>query len=206
MKIDPCDITKYDRTDDELQRFWAFCVIVAGKNADWASQKVSDLFREADARGASPFGYIRENSTVLHNMLTANRVGQYRRIERALLESSDIDLRNARLEDLENVFGVGPKTARFFLLHTRPGVQVAVLDTHILRWMQSVLPDQPMPRSTPALPAYRKYEALCLHLMRSHFGGMTYAQADLLIWCQMSGRLADDIAVKYSQLPATSAL
>ena len=30
----PADITNYNRTDVELQTFWLFCVLIAGKNSD----------------------------------------------------------------------------------------------------------------------------------------------------------------------------
>lgn len=190
--IDPKAITDYNRSDADLQRFWSFCVIVAGKNADWASAKVGDLYRDCDRRNILPFEYLRENQHALHNLLVANRIGQYHRIERALTDSLSLDLRTCTVEDLENVWGVGPKTARFFLLHSRPGVEVAVLDTHVLRWLRERLPDEVIPTSTPSQPTYKRVERLALSLMYSTFPGLTFAQADLLVWVTMSGRLDDE--------------
>jgi thermostable 8-oxoguanine DNA glycosylase len=201
--IQPTKITDYDRTDAELERFWTFCVLVAGKNADWASAKVCDLYRHAEDQGKTPFGYLREHEHALHNLLVANRVGQYHRIERALRESLGLNLRTCTVEELEGIFGIGPKTARFFVLHSRPGAHVAVLDTHVLRWLSRFLNDDrcAIPRSTPAPRAYARLEKLCLIAMRSAFPGLTPAQADLMVWCVESGRLEGDITAKYAELP-----
>lgn len=187
--IDPKAITNYSRSDADLERFWTFCVLVAGKNADWAAHKVGQLYQHADSQGLTPFQYLRENEHSLHNVLVANRVGQYGRIEAALRDSMRLDLRTCGVEDLEGCFGVGPKTARFFLLHSRPDVEVAVLDVHILRWMRQTLNDTGWPDRTPSQPAYGRLERVCINLMRSSFPGCTLAQADLLVWCLMSGRL-----------------
>lgn len=204
--INPRAITDYNRSEADLQRFWTFCVIVAGKNADWASHKVGQLYEQADERGQLPFDYLRENKHALHNVLVVNRVGQYARIERALTQSLDLDLRECDVRDLEKVFGVGPKTARFFLLHSRPNVEVAVLDTHVLRWLRTKLcigaaSDLRIPESTPSQPLYGRLENICLRLMAAEFPGMSFAQADLLVWCQQSGRLEDDWLVSIPTLP-----
>ena len=38
--VNPKDITHYDRTDAQLQTFWVFCILVAGKNSDTTSRLV----------------------------------------------------------------------------------------------------------------------------------------------------------------------
>lgn len=204
MTIDPMAVTKYDRSDAELERFWTFCVLVAGKNADWAALKVNDLYASAERQGMTPFAYLRENRHALHNLLVANRVGQYHRIEKALEASLELDLRTCTIAELEAIFGVGPKTARFFVLHTRRDAQCAVLDTHVLRWMARTLGPSfdrhEIPTSTPPSRVYLRLEQLCLALMRSTFPGMTLAEADLLIWCLESGRLQGDMFAKH-ELP-----
>lgn len=198
MAIQPTAITKYDRTDDELQRFWIFGILVAGKDADWAAHKVGELLRGARDEDKLPFDWLREREVELHNILVANRVGQYGRIKLAIAQSLDLDLRAASLDQLMSVFGVGPKTARFFILHSRPDARVAVLDTHILRWLREVH-GYPTPKSTPtSLKQYERIESMALHFMADSFPGLTCAQADLLIWCQMSGRTLADEFVKES--------
>ena len=133
--IDPKAVTNYERTQEELEQFWIFCILVAGKNADWAARCVTRLLsRKLD--GQTPLEFLEAEGNALHNTLVANRVGQYNRISKAIEGSYGIDLRTCTVEELEAIHGIGPKTARFFILHTRLNADVAVLDTHVLKWMR----------------------------------------------------------------------
>ena len=42
-KIDPYNITKYDRTEEELQLFLLFCIVVAGKTAYIQAEKLEQF-------------------------------------------------------------------------------------------------------------------------------------------------------------------
>jgi thermostable 8-oxoguanine DNA glycosylase len=187
LPINPVSVTDYGRDEANLQAFWIFCVLVAGKNADTATKKVSALLNRSTTQ--KPFEYFKQLGSVgLRNSLLSARSGQYERISRALSESCDLDLKRATSDELDSVYGVGPKTARFFILHTRPLVKVAVLDTHVLKWMTSVGVED-VPKASPTdKKVYEKYERLWLTLYPSHFPNCTPAQADLLIWKLMSGR------------------
>ena len=188
MVIDPKAVTNFCRTDRELQAFWLFCIVVAGKNSDIASYAVSRFLSKAK-EGQTPFEYLTElGKTNIHNALVAARIGQYFRIERAFCQSLALDLRTATLEDLTNVYGVGPKTARFFLLHTRKDIPYAVLDTHILAWMRKHGVED-APSKTPHPKQYGKYERLFIKLAKAYFPGVSLADVDLLIWMEQSGRL-----------------
>ena len=188
----PTDITNYNRTDVELQTFWLFCVLVAGKNSDTTAKLVKKLL--ANRGDMTPFEFIRSLKLVeLHNYLVAHRVGQYDRIRKALFFSAKLDLRTCTRDDLLEIHGVGPKTARFFLLHTREFCDEVVLDTHILRWMREKCGIKNAPKNTPQNPEkYAQFAGLCKYLIEQHFPGLSLAQADLMIWTQMSGRLADE--------------
>ncbi len=189
LTIDPKNITKFDRSQEELEFFWLFCILVAGKNADWASLKLLDLFRNKP-EDQTPFEFLKTRLTDLNNILVANKVGQYRRIQKAIEQSLEIDLRTASVGDLMEIHGVGPKTARFFILHTRADAQCAVLDTHILKWMRSLVdPIFEVPASTPPINKYQTLEFVAIKLMKTHFPNISLAEADLLIWTKMSGRL-----------------
>lgn len=187
--IKPTSITDFKRSRAELELFWLFCILVAGKNSDWAALKVNSIFRHQVRNGTSPFAYLRRKGNELHNFLVANKVGQYTRIERAINESLCLDLENDPLEKLLSVFGVGPKTARFFLLHTRQNCNVVVLDVHILRYLRERWGFKDAPLATPSEPKYSEMEAWAIQLIRSDFPGISLAKADLLIWSKMSGRL-----------------
>lgn len=190
LTIDPKNITKFDRSQEELEFFWLFCILVAGKNADWASLKLLDLFRNKP-EDQTPFEFLKTRLTDLNNILVANKVGQYRRITKAIEQSISLDLKTATLDEFLEVFGVGPKTARFFILHTRKDAECAVLDTHILKWMRTIVHESiDVPTSTPPVKEYEKWEKMATKMMQVWFKGISLAEADLMIWTQMSGRLA----------------
>ena len=133
-------------------------------------------------------------------MLVANRVGQYTRLTKGIMQSLDVDLRTCSLEELLDIHGVGNKTARFFLLHTRKRCDYAVLDTHILAWMRDHGVEN-APKSTPTnLKVYGELENRYRILSRLHFPHMSNAQIDLLIWTKQSGRLGDDLNLRRARL------
>lgn len=189
MTIDPKNITNFNRNKLELQAFWIFCILVAGKNSDIASRKLSQLMSRANG---DLFQYFKDLGVGLHNFLVANKVGQYNRITKAIIDSLDLDLVNDSLERLLKVYGVGNKTARFFLLHTRENQNVAVLDVHILNWLRKVSGDDSaieIPLSTPQdEKKYKQIESLFFYYKAIYFPNVSTAQADLLIWTEMSGR------------------
>jgi len=178
--IDPNAVTDFERTTRDLQRFWLFSMFAAGKNSDWASKKVEQLL-EGMLDSQIPFLYLYVMGDVwLWYKLRNIKSGQYKRLERAITESLALDLRRCTLDDLTAIFGVGPKTARFFLVHSRKGAEHAVLDTHVLRWMNShgVI----VPKTTPGRLTYLRLEKVCLELMAKHYPKDTVAEADLKIW------------------------
>ena len=186
--IDPLNVIDYRRSQTELEEFWLFCVMVAGKNADQTARKVEHLLAGRPRR-QTPLRYLESLGSSLSEALRACRCGQYGRISRALVETFPLDLRAAPVEHLQRVYGVGPKTARFFVLHTRRDARVAVLDTHVLKWMRQ-LGVQEVPQHTPgSLKQYLRLESLAIGLMEQTFPGMTLAEADLHIWATVSGRL-----------------
>lgn len=183
--IDPKDIIKYDRTNRELEIFWLFCIMVAGKNADQTAAKLDKLIR-CVPEDRSVIRYL-AGGCDLDALLRSLRIGQYKRIVRAVHESADLDLRNDTVGQLQ-IHGVGPKTARFFVLYTRESDRVAVLDTHILRWLRERHGYVDAPQVTPSAAQYGKWEARALAAIEKDYPGLTVAEADLRIWTEMSGR------------------
>ena len=99
----------------------------------------------------------------------------------------DVGLANATLEQLMGVNGIGPKTAAFFIMHSRKGERRAVLDTHILKWIRgNGFPSAP--KSTPSVNQYGKWENIFFDLVGKHFPSLTLAEVDLKLWTEMSGR------------------
>jgi len=192
MIIDPKNITNFERSDSELQAFWLFSLFVAGKNSDYASRCLSKLLHQAHWRNITPFDYLSDLGEIgIHNALVAAKVGQYSRLTKAVVQSLSLDLRTATLTELMEVYGCGPKTARFFLLHSRPHCECAVLDTHILAWMRDRGVHE-APKNTPSGTQYLSLERQFLHLAEAEYPGMSIAQIDLLIWTKQSGRLSEE--------------
>lgn len=188
--IDPKNITDYSRSDNELQTFWLFCILVAGKNSDTTSRVLTKIINELTPWD-NPFDGLRKiGYEGLKDILQKHKTGQYNRIAKAIYQSIDLDLRTCSVEDLTKIYGVGPKTARFFLLHSREFCDEIVLDTHILRWMREKCGIDNVPDNTPQNPQkYAELSAVCKNLMEQNYPGLSLAKIDLLIWTEMSGRL-----------------
>lgn len=127
--IDPQKITKFNRTQFELEEFFVFCVFVAGKNSTTTAKRVGEFLATCHEDSyLTPFQHIcymmycsdNENDHLL-NRLKRFKIGQYARISGALKMAAPLglDLKTATVAELETIPGVGPKTARFFVLHSR---------------------------------------------------------------------------------------
>lgn len=183
--INPTQITDFNRTTAQLQAFWVFCIVVAGKNSDYAASVIAKLLN----RGKDdPFVYFRSLGEYgVRNALVAAKTGQYDRISRAINESLDLDLSTCTFEDLMKIFGVGPKTAQFFLVHSRDGYEGVILDTHILKYLRDK--GFEAPEQTPQ--NMEKYNALSkqfLYISAIDYPILSAAQRDLIIWRKYSGR------------------
>lgn len=186
--IDPNTVTKFDRTDEELLEFWLFCLFVRGKNADVQAKKLSDF---TDLCCQTPNAWISLTSGLIQKrdhvdgMLRSVRSGQYETLTSAIQETAErlkkdsAYLRTASVADLESIFGVGPKTARYFVMHTRPKAGVAALDTHILRYL-GYRTDVKVPKTTPTGKKYKELEDT--FLLMADFEGVDPAAMDLAIW------------------------
>ena len=188
--IKPTEITNFSRTQAELESFFLFGLFCAGKNSDYAAKCLGRLLTGKE--GSSPFAILKSlGETGIHNALVASRIGQYNRLTKAIMGAVDLDLKTCTVKDLMGVHGVGQKTARFFLLHSRPDCQCAVLDTHILKWLRDNQVDAP--QSTPtSVKIYNDLEEKFLFLANKNFPFMSIAQVDLTLWMKYSGRLDDD--------------
>ena len=190
MQIDPKNITNFSRTDAELQAFWIFGCVVAGKNSDYAAKVLSRLLNNCKS---TPFEYFKELGEVgIRNALVAAKSGNYTRITKFILESLDLNLKEATQEQLMNIHGIGPKTASFFLLHTRPNIEVAVLDVHILKYLRDKSVDAPQQTPT-SIKKYNELQSMFLYFAKIDFPFMTIADIDLMLWMKYSGRLENDI-------------
>jgi thermostable 8-oxoguanine DNA glycosylase len=185
--VNPHKITDYRRSQEELEEFLLFCVLVAGKDAWTTSWHLQLMLRTLHDRARlgefRPFESLRraEEAYGLAERLQNHGFGCFNQKARAIhaLIHSGMDLRSCSLEDLEAIPSVGPKTARFFLLHSRRGQRLAVLDVHVLRFLRSR--GVKAPKDTPPKgPRYLALEKVFLRLADE--AGMTPARFDLRVW------------------------
>lgn len=178
--IDPTAITKYDRTHAELEELLLNAITFAGKNARQQAAKMHILF---DAKKGSPFASVRvwKKSGVLVERLKEIKIGKYSLLEKSFsqLAHSGIDLAVCTVEELEVFPGIGAKTARLFVLHSRKSQEYAVIDTHMLKEMRSL--GMTKLKTTPTGKKYAELEArLIAHLKKN--GIKDFAKYDLGIW------------------------
>lgn len=192
--IDPTrqdHITRFDRTDEELIQFWHFALFVRGKHAEVQAKKLHQFHQMLPPRN-----WLQRDFTIGHdsilNALHACKAGQYNTLLHAMIDTNYVlhalginFFRNTSAEGLERFRGVGPKTARFFILHSRPNAPVVALDTHILRWLAAK--GERVPRNTPpAGQDYRRLEGIFLQYAKN--SGMSPADFDYAIWLEMRNR------------------
>lgn len=194
--IDPDNITRYNRKVYELEEFVIFCVFVAGHSAHNTAAALDRFlshnnlrFKDGSGRIShveSPFKKIRSflstNSTdKLAALLKASGIGCYKRNAKFLNEivHSGINLRTCTVADLEEFTGIGSKTSRFFVLHSRKDVNdIAVIDTHILKYLGAL--GHSVPKATPSKKKYRELEKV--FVAEAGRAGKTVAAFDLEIW------------------------
>ena len=182
--IIPTEITNYNRTEAELEEFLMFAILVAGKTAKTQAQKLENFLNPMmSTMGLTPFGVLEQmiKTASLGTQMKFGKLGQYKRIETAFRSILTFkgDLKKVTVQDLESVKGIGPKTARFFILHSRPNAQIACLDVHILKWLD----DLSYPNIPLATPSKKKYGIIEQYfLSEAKKRNVSPADLDLRIW------------------------
>ena len=196
--INPAKVTNYNRTQSELQEFLLFCINVSGKKSAVEAPKL-EVFLE---RVRSITGHAKPFDGMTKLYFT--RPDRHNRDDNRLLEImhwaaispykqrynsySDVlklgDLRAVTLTRLLQVRGIGLKTARFFLSHSREDFDEPMLDTHILRFLR----DQgykDAPKGTPQNVGIYNYYANVFKMFARTLG-KSVTDLDLEIWKQYS--------------------
>lgn len=189
--VDPKNYINTNRTTKEMQETLVWQMLVAGKNADQMAAKHQQFLNAiyTHSGAATPFeGFKILGPQKLRIVMYDCKLGKYDMLGAGFskLAASDLDLATCSLEDLEDIPGIGPKTSRFFMMGNRAGVKLAILDTHILRFMRQEL-GMNTPKSTPTRKAYMLLERQWLAHCES-IGVTDIAQYDLSIWKKYSGR------------------
>ncbi len=192
--IDPSKITNFARTQHELEEFWLFCIAVAGKTATQIAAKLDD-FLSGRASTEGPYDYVRRliADGRLQSELERVKMGKYRLLVQGYSEcvSSDgPDLSFASPRELEAIYGVKHKTARFFILHSRENANVAVIDTHVLKYLKH-RGHENIPDSVPQTDRYYEIEELMKR--EACLSTLSLADFDLAIWNHYSSKGASPL-------------
>ncbi len=139
----------------KLQTKLIFSILVAGKSAKFAENKLNRLFYDIDK---TPFEYINEliKYNVLEEKLKFIKSGAYKKLMTCLPEVIKLDVKNCDINELEAIKGIGPKTSRFFLMWGRGEDGYAVLDTHVLKWLRNL--GYTVTKTTPHRYKYKEIE------------------------------------------------
>lgn len=191
--INPAEVTNYNRTQSELEEFILFCINVAGKKSAIEAPKLEVFIERAKniTKESTPFNCIRKLIKLgrLNEIMHWAKLSPYAQRYNSYVAVAKIkDLQTVTLNRLLQVPGIGLKTARFFLSHSREDFDEPMLDTHILRFLR----DQgysDAPKSTPTNEnTYHYFANIFKNIARQL--GKTVTDLDLEIWKQYSGTTA----------------
>ena len=186
--IDPSNITNFNLSHAKLEETILFWICAAGKNGVSSAKSLEKLLAPYRKTKKSPFAIIRlinEKKNLAEEMRIAG-IGCFNNKSKYFLElvNSGINLKTCSIEELESISGIGNKTARCFLIHSRPDQKLAGLDTHVLSYMRDLGYD--VPKSTPSAKRYMEIQQQFLELLK--ISGLSSAEFDLLIWNYYSGK------------------
>jgi len=189
--VDPEKITDYNLNSDELEERLLFWITAAGKNGRTAARSLDKLLKKIkSAASSSPLSAVKETEN-LPGLMKDCGIGCYSIKARTFLDiaNSGLCLKTCSAEDLENIYGIGMKTSRCFILHSRKDARYAGLDTHILKYLRaSGVPGAPY--STPSSKkTYLSLERAFLQL--SDAAGLAPAELDLEVWNRYSLKKED---------------
>lgn len=182
--IDAANITNYALSYEELEARLIFWVLAAGKNGTRAAEITNKMVCawEVQSPNMTPFEVLRQFK--LANIIELCKMygtGCQSAKGRSLYEiaNSGLDLRTCSVYSLEQIYGIGMKTSRCFIMHSRKDARVAGLDTHILKHLASLGYD--VPKNTPS--SKKLYLTLEQEVVKlADAAGMTPADYDLMIW------------------------
>lgn len=190
--VDPNNITNFNYDYKELQLVLLFWISAAGKKASVSASNLEKLMKTGSElfNTDEPFEIIRNFGSKLPETLRSHGFGCFNNKARSMLDLaySNIDLKTCSVLDLEQIKGIGAKTARCFLLHSRSNCRFAGLDTHVLKYMKEIGID--VPKSTPSGKKYLELEKKFLELADA--SGKSIAEFDLEIWRRYSSKKNKD--------------
>lgn len=185
MVVDPASITRFDLTTEELEEHLLFWILAAGKPAFRMAAALEKLLvemqEELKSSDRQPFEMIRCLPDALGRRLLSHGVGCYNQKARTFIAVANarFDLRTCSADDLITIPGIGLKTSRCFILHSREDSPVAGLDTHMLKHLRELgFTETTYPPRSKA--EYERLETIVLGLAQK--SGLSPAAYDLHVW------------------------
>ena len=187
--INPAEVTNYNRTQYQLEEFILFGINVAGKKSSIEAPKLEVFIERAKniTKETLPFNCIRKLIELgrLQEIMHWAKLSPYKQRYNSYVAVSKIqDLRTVTLNKLLEVAGIGLKTARFFLSHSREDFDEPMLDTHILRFLRDQ-GHKDAPKSTPSSLSVYSYYANAFKMLARTLG-KSVTDLDLEIWKKYS--------------------
>ena len=187
--INPAEVTNYNRTQSELQEFLLFCINVAGKKSSIEAPKLEVFIQRAKdiTKETSPFNCIKKLIQLgrLQEIMHWAKLSPYKQRYNSYVDAVKLgDLQKVTLNRLLQVPGIGLKTARFFLSHSREDFDEPMLDTHILKFLRDN-GYRNAPKSTPSNVGIYNYYANVFKMF-ARVSGKSVTDLDLEIWKQYS--------------------
>jgi len=189
VQVAVVDYTQTDYTQatrSELEWWLLFSIAVAGTGSDMTAKALGrfKFYIDSPEFPLMHIADVLEDDPEVYDWAIFN--ARFRFIQRTKRAFADAarrfwcrDLRELTVDELEECYGVGPKTARFFLFTATPGARYAALDTHILKWL-SALGYPNIPKSTPSGKNYKRIEQY--FLQEADERGIEPSKLDLAVW------------------------
>lgn len=193
LTIHPCRITRFDRTPAQFEAFVLFAYFVAGYQSSTVAPRLNRFLAANVRDGETPFRAVARLAAAgtlaaqlaafgLHGQIKRRTIGLPQLAALNVADFATVDPA-ALIARLETVHGMGAKSSRFVLLHSRPDVRCAVLDRHILRFLAAAGHKVPKKFKTPkSTRQYARLEAA--FLAAAHERRMTPAALDLALWTE----------------------
>jgi hypothetical protein len=214
----------YNASIAELENFILINMFVAGKNASVQQLKLDQFVncvrRDLGSDIVDKLGVL----SAIHNcipsadindfilgLLKEVKAGQYTRLTAGVVQLSEavgsgkINLRACTRTELVKIKGIGYKTASMFLMYTRRNLNIACLDTHILKYLREEANVQDVPLATPStVSEYRRLEREFINLAQK--ANKSISDFDFEIWSYYRKKASKPDAVTIQEEVTASAV